>query len=107
MTQPTGPQPCHWHEDTDGTRYLIPGCMTRINNPDVDGCDCPTLNDQLTAARAELATLRRHHKGLQQWHDDITAAVHAHPDGIQIMRDAASRTTSHPSRQTPHTPSNP
>lgn len=85
------PPPCFWHEDTDGSRYLIPGCMTRVNNPDVDACDCPTLNDQLAAVRAELATLKRHYAGLQNWHNAITAAVSAHTDSVQIMKRAADR----------------
>jgi hypothetical protein len=86
------PRPCYWHEEPEGGgRYLIPGCLTRVNNPDVDGCDCPTLNDQLAALREELATLRRHHAGLQNWHDVITAAVHAHPDSVQIMHAASKR----------------
>jgi hypothetical protein len=86
------PRPCYWHEEPEGGgRYLIPGCLTRINNPDIDGCDCPTLTDQLAAVREELATLRRHHTGLQRWHDAITAAVHAHPDSVQIMHAASKR----------------
>lgn len=85
------PQPCFWHEDTDGTRYLIPGCMTRVNNPDVDACDCPTLNEQLDTVRHELATLQRHYAGLQTWHDHIVRAVYDHADGVKIMKAAADR----------------
>lgn len=85
------PLPCFWHEDTDGARYLIPGCMTRVNNPDVGACDCPTLNEQLDAVRHELATLQRHYAGLQAWHDHITRAVYDHTDGVKIMKAAADR----------------
>jgi hypothetical protein len=87
------PLPCYWHQDADGTRHLIPGCMTRINNPDTDECDCPSTARQLDAARQELATLRRHQAGHQHWHDAIVAAVHAHPDSAQIMHDASKRAT--------------
>lgn len=84
------PRPCYWHEDTDGTRYLIPGCLARINNPDLDECTCPSLDRQLTNAREELETLRRHHAGLQQWNDAIIRAVHDHRDGIEIMHTAST-----------------
>ena len=82
--------PCHWHEEPDGTgRWLVPGCMTRINNPDADPCDCPTLAEQLTALRAELKTARRAAASSRSWTDAITRAVHDHPDGTAIMRTAA------------------
>lgn len=86
-----GPQPCHWYDDGHGGRYLIPGCMTRANSPDVDDCDCSTLDEQLDAARHELATLQRHYAGLQTWHDHIVRAVYDHADGVKIMKAAADR----------------
>lgn len=87
------PRPCYWHEDADGSRYLIPGCLARINNPDLDECTCPSLDRQLAKAREELATLRRHQDGHQKWHDAIVRAVYDHPDGKQIMHAASKAVT--------------
>ncbi|MFD9834477.1 hypothetical protein [[Kitasatospora] papulosa] len=86
-----GPQPCHWYDDGRGGRFLIPGCMTRVTNPDVDQCSCKTIQEQLAAARAEIASLKKSRKGLQNWHDHIVRAVYDHADGIQIMKRAADR----------------
>ncbi|MFB7461245.1 hypothetical protein [Streptomyces sp. NPDC056188] len=87
----TGPRPCQWYDDGRGGRFLIPGCMTRVINPDVDQCSCETIEEQLEAARAEIASLKRARDGLQAWHDQVTRAVYDHPDGIQIMKRAADR----------------
>ncbi|QQZ56879.1 hypothetical protein IFE09_27150 [Streptomyces microflavus] len=86
-----GPQPCHWYDDGHGGRFLIPGCMTRVINPDVDQCSCKTIEEQLAAAREEIANLKRSRASLQGWHDHITRAVYDHTDGIQIMKRAADR----------------
>ncbi|MFD3741612.1 hypothetical protein [Streptomyces sp. NPDC058629] len=86
-----GPQPCHWYDDGRGGRFLIPGCMTRVTNPDVDQCSCKSIEEQLAAARKEIADLKRSRAGLQSWHDHITRAVYDHADGIQIMKRAADR----------------
>lgn len=82
-------RPCYWHEDTDGTRFLVPGCLTRINTPDIDECTCPTIADQLASAQERIAQLQQKNDGLQAWHDAIVRAVHDHPAGTQIMRNAA------------------
>jgi hypothetical protein len=87
----TGPQPCHWYDDGHGGRFLIPGCMTRVTNPDVDRCSCKTVEEQLEAARQEIAELKKSRSGLQNWHDAIVRAVYDHADGIQIMKAAADR----------------
>lgn len=84
---------CQWHEEPDGTRYLIPGCMTRVNDPDADPCDCLMLEDELAKVRAELAKEKRHHEGLRHWHDQIVKAVYAHPDGIKIMAASTKEPT--------------
>lgn len=86
-----GPQPCHWYDDGHDGRFLIPGCMTRVINPDVDQCSCKTIDEQLADARAEIASLKQARDGLQKWHDHVTRAVYDHPDGIQIMKRAANR----------------
>lgn len=78
----TPPRPCYWHEDEDGTRYLIPGCLARVNDPDIDECTCPSLARQLEKT------------GLQGWHDAIVRAVYDHPQGVQIMATAAKNATS-------------
>lgn len=83
--------PCHWHEDEDGGRYLIPGCMARVTNPDIDQCSCESIEEQLAAAREEIVNLKRSRASLQGWHDRITRAVYDHPDGIQIMKRAADQ----------------
>lgn len=85
------PQPCHWYDDGHGGRFLIPGCMTRVNNPDVDGCSCATVEEQLAEARAEIASLKRSRDSLREWHDHVTGAVYSHSEGIQIMKRAADR----------------
>ena len=84
-------QPCHWYEDGEGGRYLIPGCSTRASDPDLEACTCLTLADQLDKARAEIDALSKRNRGLQSWHDAIVAAVYAHPDGVHIMKNAADR----------------
>lgn len=86
-----GPQPCHWYDDGHGGRYLIPGCLSRVVNPDIDVCSCQTINEQLAAARREIADLKKKRDGLQTWHDHIVRAVYDHADGIQIMKTAADR----------------
>ncbi|MFH0246155.1 hypothetical protein ACGRHY_27905 [Streptomyces sp. HK10] len=93
--KPTGGTPlrCQWVHEPDGTRWLVPGCMARMHDPDADSCDCPTLADELATARSERDTARRHYQGLREWTDSIITTVHAHPDGRQIMREAAGRVT--------------
>lgn len=86
-----GPQPCHWYDDGHGGRFLIPGCMTRVINPDVDVCSCKTIEEQLADARDEIAKLKQHRDSLQKWHDHICRAVYDHPDGVKIMKAAADR----------------
>lgn len=86
-----GQQPCHWYDDGRGGRFLIPGCMARVINPDIDECSCKTVEDQLEAAQREIAELKRSRDGLQQWHDAVCRAVYDHPDGIQIMSAAAKK----------------
>jgi hypothetical protein len=89
----SGPQTCHWYDDGHGGRFMIPGCMARVVNPDIDICSCLTINEQLAAARREIADLKKSRDGLQQWQDHIVRAVYDHPDGIQIMKTAADRAT--------------
>ena len=90
--------PCHWHEDRDGERILIPGCAARAQDPDGEECTCPTLAKQLEAAREEAARLKHELDGARLWHGHVTAAVHAHRDGRDIMRAAARRAETDPTR---------
>lgn len=83
------PQPCHWYDDGHGGRFLIPGCMARVINPDAETCSCKTIDEQLAEARAEIASLKRGREGLQKWHDSVIRAVYDHSDGVKIMRAAA------------------
>lgn len=93
MNEPTGPQPCHWYDDGHGGRYLIPGCIARINNPDLDECTCKTIQQQLADAREQIADLTRTGRSLQAWHDHIVRAVYDHPDALKIMKTAADKAT--------------
>lgn len=82
---------CHWYEEPDGSRILIPGCHTRIDNPDTAACDCATLADQLTAITEKLKAARRELESQREWNRAVTEAVYAHPDGTAIMHKAALR----------------
>ncbi|MFK0159081.1 hypothetical protein ACIQVK_44305 [Streptomyces sp. NPDC090493] len=80
---------CHWWEDEHGGRYLIPGCHARVENPDLEVCHCPTIEQQLEAARRKAAATDRALRGQQAWHDAIVRAVYDHPAGVTIMKAAA------------------
>lgn len=81
--------PCYWHDDVDGTRYLIPGCMARVQDPDIGECTCPTLARQIAALKQALSDAQFANTGLQQWHDQVMRAVHDHPDAKAIMLAAS------------------
>jgi hypothetical protein len=85
------PRVCYWVEETDGTRWLVPGCVSRLHDADADACTCPTLAQQVAEARDARGRAQRDYAGLRAWADAIIAAVHAHPDGKAIMKDAADR----------------
>ncbi|MER0476836.1 hypothetical protein ABR737_00435 [Streptomyces sp. Edi2] len=86
---PVGPRPCYWVEETDGSRWMVPGCLARALDPDAGSCTCLPLHEQLEAMRAELAAAHGAYAGLRHWHDQVLAAVHGHVDGRRIMREAA------------------
>ena len=86
-----GPKPCHWYEDEHGGRYLIPGCMGRAVDPDIEVCSCESIEVQLAAAREEIEKLKRSAAGLKRWHDHVVGAVYEHRDGVAIMKRAADR----------------
>lgn len=90
-SRPRPPLACYWVQERDGTRWLVPGCVSRLHDPDAAACTCPTLGQQLAKARDERDQAQRSHSALRAWTDDIIAAVHAHPDGKKIMKDAAER----------------
>ncbi|MFB7552605.1 hypothetical protein [Streptomyces sp. NPDC056154] len=89
--RPRPPLACYWVHEPDGTRWLVPGCMARMHDADLDACTCARLTEQLEQARKERDQAQRAHDGLRVWTDAIIAAVHAHPDGTKIMKDAAER----------------
>lgn len=90
--QPAGPPPvCYWHEDPHEGRWLVPGCLARVHDPDIETCDCSTTAEQLAAAQAELNEVRRQYVGLEAWLDAIKDVVRAHQDGERIMRDSVER----------------
>ncbi|KAB7839475.1 hypothetical protein [Streptomyces mobaraensis] len=68
-------RPCHWHEEPDGIRHLIPGCAALAEHRIAD------LHQQLDDVR------RRHHR-FQRWHDCVMDALRAHPDGAATYRTA-------------------
>lgn len=86
-----GPRPCQWYDDGHGGRFLVPGCMARVVNPDTEPCSCKTIEEQLADARREIAALRQGRDGLQTWHDHVCRAVYDHTDGVEIMKRAADR----------------
>lgn len=77
--------PCYWHDDIDGTRYLIPGCMARIQDPDIGECTCPTLAGRIAKLKQALSDAQFANASLQQWHGQVMQAVHNHPDAKAIM----------------------
>lgn len=81
--------PCYWHDDVDGTRYLIPGCMARVQDPDIGECTCPSLAQQIAVLKQALSDAQFANTGLQQWHDQVMRAVHDHPDAKAIMLAAS------------------
>jgi hypothetical protein len=87
----TGPRPCQWYDDGHGGRFLVPGCMARVIDPDAEPCSCKTIEEQLADARREIAALRQGRDGLQKWHDHVCRAVYDHADGVKIMKTAADR----------------
>ncbi|WP_019061492.1 hypothetical protein [Streptomyces prunicolor] len=97
---PVIPPVCYWVEEEGGTRWLVPGCMSRMHDPDIERCDCPVLAEELSAVRRARDTARRDYRGLRWWTDSILAAVHARPDGIAIMKSAAERAV----QDAPHSP---
>lgn len=84
-------QYCHWYDDGDGGRVLLPGCFARLINPDVGECTCPSLEKQLADAERRIDRLTRSRASLQTWHDQIVRAVYDHLDGRKIMKAAADR----------------
>jgi hypothetical protein len=94
----TGPRPCQWYDDGHGGRFLVPGCMARVIDPDTEPCSCKTIEEQLADARAEIASLTQHRDSLQTWHDHVARAVYDHPDGVKIMKAAAGRAGIGPQR---------
>jgi hypothetical protein len=80
---------CHWFEERDGSRILIPGCHTRINDPDTASCDCAMVVDKLNSMSEKLAVARRELEAQREWNRVITEAVYAHPDGTGIMHKAS------------------
>ncbi|MET9819614.1 hypothetical protein [Streptomyces sp. NPDC006355] len=89
-----GPLPCHWWEDGRGGRYLIPGCHSRVMDPDAEECSCPSTARRLETALRTIAALKRAARGRQDWHDAVVRAVYDHPDGVKIMKAAADAATS-------------
>ncbi|KAB7850172.1 hypothetical protein [Streptomyces mobaraensis] len=81
------PRPCHWHEEPDGTRTLIPGCAARAHDPDAE-CTCPSTASQLAFLRAELDAVRRDYRRFRRWHHCLLDALRTHPDGPAIYATA-------------------
>lgn len=52
---------CHWHRDADGNTTLIPGCWSRVHDPDAE-CLCGTWSEEtaretITALKAKITLL--------------------------------------------------
>ncbi|PAX86048.1 hypothetical protein CLM85_14545 [Streptomyces albidoflavus] len=87
--RPAPPLACFWLQEPDGSRWLVPGCMDRMHDADIDACTCHHLDYRLAVAERHRAEAQRAHDGLRTWTDAVIASVHAHPDGTAIMRRAA------------------
>ncbi|MCX4444644.1 hypothetical protein [Streptomyces albidoflavus] len=87
--RPAPPLACFWLQEPDGSRWLVPGCMDRMHDADIDACTCHHLDYRLAVAERHRAEAQRAHDGVRTWTDAVIASVHAHPDGTAIMRRAA------------------
>lgn len=81
--------PCHWYEDSDGGRWLIPGCIARALNPDTD-CTCSTLALDLEAALADLDKAQSRAQSTSAWASALLAAITEHADSSAITARAMS-----------------
>jgi len=81
-------QICHWYEPADepGARVMVPGCMTRVDDP--DQCTCEVTADAVIRLRAELETAEQAKRAVASSLADLTTAVMEHADGRQILARA-------------------
>lgn len=80
--------PCHWYENPDhpGERFLIPGCYSRLDDP--DQCTCTHPWDELPRLRRQVAELEAQLRDAQQRYSDLLSMVAAHPDGAAVLDNA-------------------
>lgn len=78
---------CHWYIEADGSRWLIPGCISRANDLDAE-CTCRTQAAELADLHDQLDRARARHKGMRQWTDALNAAINSHSDAAALMRAA-------------------
>lgn len=80
---------CHWYEPADepGARLLVPGCMTRVNDPDGE-CTCETTTDTVARLRDELQQAEQTRCGVASALSDLADAVVEHADGRRILARA-------------------
>lgn len=84
------PAGCYWWTDPDGALCLLPGCWSRVADPDAE-CTCATLAARLAATERTLHELRRRQEYADRWHTALAEALDAHPAGRDIRTDAAAR----------------
>ncbi|MEU3262146.1 hypothetical protein ABZ694_30925 [Streptomyces albidoflavus] len=108
--RPAPPLACFWLQEPDGSRWLVPGCMDRMHDADIDACTCHHLDYRLAGTERHRAEAQRAHDGERTWTDAVIASVHAHPDGAAIIRRAAEacdtsyRARAEEARRTRHRP---
>lgn len=71
---PTPPIRCHWHREEDGTTTLIPGCWSRVHDPDAE-CLCGAWSED---------TARQIIRSMQ-------AAIYRERNLVQTLRAALRR----------------
>lgn len=81
-------QICHWYTPADepDARIMIPGCMTRVDDP--DQCTCEVTADTVIRLRGELEAAEQARRGVASLLADLTTAVTEHADGRQILARA-------------------
>jgi hypothetical protein len=89
-TPDTVPAGCYWWTDPDGDLCLMPGCMSRVQDPEAE-CTCDKLASRLVRAERRLQDMREREQYAATWWTALRAAVDARPDSADILSDARRR----------------
>ncbi|MBF4138146.1 hypothetical protein [Streptomyces albidoflavus] len=100
--RPAPPLACFWLQEPDGSRWLVPGCMDRMHNADIDSCTCHHLDYRLAVAERHHAEAQRALDGVRPWTDAVIASVQAYPTARRSSgappKPATPRTRPEPKR---------